>query len=174
MNKKTIISIVLVLLITACNNETDKKTQLVGEWQAFQLENPKLQEMMDEQTAFLDTFGRNSSDQQNIEVYGFSNIDSARDVLKQEMVEYMAMQDHAVKNTKFNFREDGLVIMDFSGQVDSTRWSLSEQGNLVLEPTGDDDQQISMEVLYLTDSILKLQLNEQGMSSTVIFKPADK
>lgn len=176
MKKTLLISLQILVLFTACNPGSDKKQMLTGKWQATDLENQKLKEMMDQQNAFLDTFGVNSTDEHNIAVYGFSNIDSAREVLKQEMVEYMAMQDHAVKNTVFDFRADSIVLMDFSGQVDSAKWMIGDDGNLVLEPVGTDDaaEKINMEIMSLSDTLLKLQLTEQGMSSTVIFKPADK
>ena len=130
---------------------------------------------MGEQTRFLDTFGKNTTDVQNMAMYGFTNIDSARQVLKNEMTEYMAMQDHAVKNTWFDFRKDGMVIMNFSGQMDSTKWQINDEGKLVLdEPAeGGEAGKISMDILSLSDSMLKLQMTEQGMSSVVIFKPAD-
>lgn len=164
------------VLIASCSQTKDKKQLITGKWQAISLENPKLNELMKEQTNFLDTFGRNNTDAQNMEIYGFSNIDSARQILKQEMVDYMAMQEHAVKNTWFEFKKDGKVVMNFSGQIDTTTWHINEQGVLLLDETGDNggEEKIKMEIVSLTDTMMKLQMSEQGMSSMVIFKPADK
>lgn len=173
--KKLSLIFALTVTIVACNTQ-DKKKMLIGKWQAVQLDNPQVIKMMNEQDAFLDTFGKNTSDEQNLEIYGFTNIDSARDVLINEKTEYMAMQDHAVKNTRFEFREDGWVIMDFSGQVDSTEWDINDEGKLTLQKPDNqqDGEDISLEILEVTDTLLRLQMSEQGMSSTVIFKPADK
>lgn len=163
----------LLVLFAACNTK-DKKAQIVGKWQAVDMDNPQLMLMMDEQRAFLDTFGINNTEQQNIDVYGFSNIDSARKVLQEEMDEYMKMQDHAIQNTHFEFRKDGMLIMDFSGQVDSTQWDLDEQNMIVLKVLEGEEEPVNLEVLSVSDTLLKLALKEQGMSSVVIFKPEDK
>lgn len=173
--KKISLLFAVTILIAACSTK-DKKSMLLGKWQAIHLDNPQLIEMMDEQNSFLDTFGKNNTDEQNMEIYGFTNIDSARDILKSEMTEYMAMQDHAIKNTNFEFRKDGWVIMDFSGQVDSTKWKINDEGKLTLNKPENSEgaEDINMEILELTDTMMKLQMSEQGMSSTVIFKPADK
>lgn len=175
MKKILFASVAIAFILSSCKTQ-DKNAELVGKWQAISLENTKLKEMMDMQTAFLDTFGQNNTDEQNIAIYGFSNIDSARENLKQEMVDYMAMQDHAVKNTWFEFRKDGVVIMNFSGQVDTSKWQVNNEGMLVLDETKDAEstEKLKLEILSLTDTMLKLQMSEQGMSSTVIFKPADK
>ena len=174
MKKRLLSGFVIVSMLTACNTQ-DKKEMLTGKWQAVSLENQQLDSLMMEQTRFLDTFGSNTTDIENMAMYGFTNIDSARQVLKNEMTEYMAMQDHAVKNTWFNFRKDGMVVMNFSGQMDSTKWQINDEGKLVLdEPAKQDDMgKISMDILALTDTMLKLQMTERGMSSTVVFKPAD-
>lgn len=174
--KKTMLGFAVVLLVMGSCNTNDKKTMITGKWQAVSLDNPHLAKLMDEQKQFLDTFGKNNTTEQNIEIYGFSNIDSAREANMVEMEEYMAMQDDAVKNTWFEFRKDGIVLMNFSGQVDSTKWHIDDKGALILDETntGSTSGEIKMEILSLTDSMLQLQLNDQGMSSTVIFKPADK
>lgn len=174
MNKTLLSGFVVLSLLTACSTQ-DKKTMITGKWQAVSLENAQLDSLMAEQNRFLDTFGKGTTDAQNMEMYGFTNVDSARVLLKNEMSEYMAMQDHAVKNTWFEFRKDGLVIMNFSGQMDTTKWQINDEGKLVLEePAGEDEMgNMSMDILSLSDTVLKLQMTEQGMSSTVIFKPAD-
>lgn len=167
--------VVLTFALGACTTK-DKKSLITGKWQAVSLENAKLDELMKEQAHFLDTFGRNNTPEQNMEIYGTSNLDSLREMSQKEMVEYMAMQDHAVKNTTFEFKKDGIVIMNFSGQIDTTGWHIGDDGKLTLDETSTtaDGQKITMEILSLTDTMMKLQMNEQGMNSTVIFKPASK
>ncbi len=174
MNRLILSGFVMLMAVASCQTQ-DKKELLTRKWQAISLESPGLDSMMAEQRRFLDTFGRSNTDEQNIAMYGFSNIDSARDMLKNEMTEYLAMQDHAIKNTWFEFRKDSIVIMNFSGQVDSTKWLINEEGALVLEEPagGSKEEKIKMDILSLSDSGLTLRMNEQGMSSTVVFKPAD-
>lgn len=175
MKKIVLLCFAATVALGSCKTN-DKKSLITGKWQAVSLENTGLAEMMKQQGDFLDTFGKNNTPEQNMAIYGFTNIDSAREILKQEMVEYMAMQDHAVKNTWFDFKKDGTVVMNFSGQVDSTKWRIGDDGKLVLDETSAaaNGEKITMEILYLTDTLMKLQMNEQGMNSTVIFKPADK
>lgn len=172
---RILIACITIMLATGCNTK-DKSVMIVGKWQAVKLENPELDSVMAEQKAFLDTFGTSTTDEQNLLIYGFTNVDSARTAVKQEMDEYKAMQDHAVHNTVFEFKQNGWVIRDFTGQVDSTKWRIDDEGMLVLEEveTEDKPQKINMEILSVSDSVLKLRLSEQGMSSTVIFKPAGK
>lgn len=174
--KKTLLGCAVMLIALGSCSTNDKKTMITGKWQAVSLDNPHLVKLMDEQKQFLDTFGKNNTAEQNIEIYGFSNIDSAREANTIEMEEYMALQEDAVKNTWFEFRKDGMVIMNFSGQTDSTKWHIDDQGALILDETntGSTSGEIKMEILSLTDTMLQLQLNDQGMSSTVIFKPSDK
>lgn len=174
MNRTLLSGLVIVTMLAACSTQ-DKKAMITGKWQAVSLENPQIDSLMAEQTRFLDTFGRGTTDEQNMEMYGFTNIDSARALLKNEMSEYLAMQDHAVKNTWFEFRKDGMVIMNFSGQMDTTKWQINDEGKLVLEEKSEGSEMgpLSMDILSLTDTMLKLQMIEQGMSSTVVFKPAD-
>ena len=165
----------MLLALSSCSTQ-NKKNMITGKWQAISLDNPHLAQLMADQKNFLDTFGKNNTPEQNIEIYGFSNIDSAREANMLEMEDYMASQDSAVKNTWFDFREDGIVLMNFSGEMDSTKWHIDKQGALILDEStmGSTTGEIKMEILSLSDTMLKLQLNDQGMSSTVIFKPSDK
>lgn len=168
-----LIGMVVVLGLSSCQAQNKEKL-LTRKWQAISLESEGLDSMMAEQRRFLDTFGRNTTDEENMAMYGFSNIDSARSLLQKEMDDYMAMQDHAIKNTWFEFRKDGMVVMNFSGQEDSTKWHINDEGILVLEESaGSNPGGITMNILSLDDNNLKLQMTEQGMSSTVVFKPAD-
>lgn len=175
MKKNWIMPALLLLLITASCNTQDKRSELVGKWQAVTLDNPQLTEVMNMQKQFLDTFGTHTTAQQNMQIYGFTNIDSGRQALLKEMDDYMAMQDHAVKNTWFEFKKDGKVIMNFSGQVDTSDWTINDAGKLVLdEGKQDTANSIRLDILSLSDTMLKLQMTDRGMNSTVIFKPADK
>lgn len=172
--KKASWLLALPLLLVACK---EKKEDIIAKkWAAASVENPQMDSMIREQQMFLDTFGKNSDAATNLAVYGITNIDSARESLRAQINDYKAMQEHGLTNTWFDFRKDGIVIMNFSGQVDSTKWYFNEDGELVL-----DEQKmkgagsiVKMDVIQLTDTSLKLKFNENGMASTVLFHPDKK
>ena len=67
--------------------------------------------------------------------------------------------------------------MDFSGQVDTVKWSIDKEGKyLTLEESKKSEAAtaIKMEVLELTKEALKLKFTDNGGTSTVSFKPASK
>lgn len=172
--KKLILIFSCTLLIVSCKDS--KKDLISRKWQAVKLENPEMEQMIRDQEVFLDTFGRNADENVNKANYGVTNIDSMRESLKMELNDFKAMQEHAVTNTWFDFRKNGVAIMDFSGQVDSTNWYFDDDGSLILDEmklkgTGN---KIVMQVVELKDDLLKLKFTEDKMTSTVTFKPATK
>lgn len=172
---KSVLTILMMVLLAACTTQ-DKKKMLQGKWQAVALDNPAQDSVLAEQRAFLDTFGNSTTDEQNMEIYGFTNVDSARHEVKKVLDDYMSMQDEAIKNTRFDFRKDGTMITEFKGVVDSANWGINDEGMLEFEQMTSEGtpQKLSMEILYVTDTLLKLRMTENGMSSTVIFEPVDK
>jgi hypothetical protein len=170
----TILLAIAVLSFTACKK--DKKDIIAKKWVATKLENPDMERTLKEQSHFIDTFGTNTDAAANMQLYGFTNIDSGRQVLRAQFEQYKQMQDAAVKNTWFDFRKDGVVRMNFSGQVDSANWYFDDEGVLILDEmkmkgTGST---IKMDIKELTDKTLKLKFNEDGLTSTVTFIPAEK
>lgn len=172
--KKASLLLALPLMLVACKQK--KEDIIAKKWMGISAENPQMDSMIREQQVFLDTFGKNADAATNLAVYGITNIDSARESLRSQIKDYKAMQEHAIKNTWFDFRKDGIVLMNFSGQVDSTKWYFNEDGELVL-----DEQKlkgagsvVKMEVIELTNTSLKLKFNENGMASTVLFHPDKK
>lgn len=172
---KRILSILLVSTV-AVSCQSGKDTQIVGKWQAIATEDPQLDKMIAEQNNFLDTFGSNTTDEQNLEIYGFTNIDSAKNLLRKEMGDYVAMQEDAIKKTTFEFRKDSIAILNFSGQLDSSKWSMNEEGHLLLSEMKNPEQtKIEMEIVTLNDTMLKVKLLGQGQQgSSVVFKPYGK
>ena len=82
----------------------------------------------------------------------------------------------AVIHTVFTFRPDHVAILSFSGAIDSSKWSFDTTGKLVLtemSPNGPAET-MSMEVITLTDSVLKLKMQENNTFSTVTFLPGEK
>lgn len=172
MNK--ILILLVVLFIASCDT-LDKKSSLEGKWQAVDLDNPQLTALMGEQRNFLDTFGTHTTEEQNIELYKSSNVDSIRAVLLKEMDTYMSMQKEVINGTVFEFKKDGTAILNFNGDVDTSKWFIDDAGRLQLtDMKKQNAPDVEMEVLSLNDTSLKLKLLGQGANSTVIFKPVDK
>jgi hypothetical protein len=173
--KKSILLVALPIALAACSQS--KEDMIAGKWQAVKVDNPQQDSFFAEQERFLDTFGKAGDAAANIAIYGFSNVDSARESLKAQLNDYKSMQQHSVENTIFNFDKKGTAIMDFSGQVDTVKWSIDKEGKyLTLEESKKSEAAtaIKMEVLELTKEALKLKFTDNGGTSTVSFKPASK
>jgi hypothetical protein len=174
--KKTTLYLLLVTMITAVSCSKDKKSMLSRKWQASALNSPQMDQVIAEQEHFIDTFGKQTPPVMYDTLFGTSNIDSLRESLKSQLKDYKAMQDHSLKNTWFDFRKDGTVVMNFSGQVDSTKWTLEgkEQKELVLDQSkiSPNGEKIKMNIEKLDAKELKLQFSEGGVSSTITFVPA--
>ena len=158
-------------MLFSCKQAKEKLIQ--RKWQAITLESPQMDAVLKENELFIDTFGTHTDDSTNMIIYGTTNIDSVRQSLRAQFNDYKAMQAHAVKNTWFHFRKDGMVTMNFSGQPDSTLWYFDNEGVLVLDEmrlkgTGN---RIKMNVKTLTEDTLKLTFNEDSVASTVTFIP---
>lgn len=172
MKKITLSLCASILLLAAC--ESKKEDIIQQKWQAIVLDNPDLQKIIDEQSAFLDTVGSHTTPEQNEEIYGMRNIDSAKQSLRRELEDYKAMQQHAVENTWFDFQKDGKMLMNFSGKIDSASWYFDEEGNLMIDEMKlkGAGSKIKMKVLTLQSDTLKLKFEEENMRSTVTFRPA--
>jgi hypothetical protein len=164
--------ILLVFVFASC--QQSKETIIAKKWSAISVEDPKQDEMLKEQELFIDTFGKNNDAATNIKEYGFSNVDSARESLKAEYSDYKKMQEHAIENTWFDFNKNGLVIMNFSGQRDSANWYFDKEGKLILDEPKlkGKGNIIKMDIISITDTLLKLKFAENGGMSTVTFHPA--
>ncbi|MCD6064382.1 MAG: hypothetical protein K0R82_2293 [Flavipsychrobacter sp.] len=172
--KKLLLLVPIVVIFAACKDKKEEK--ITKKWQAVALESPTMDQMIADQAAFLDTFGKNTTPKQNDSLYGTQNVDSMRESLRLQLNDFKSMQEHSVKNTWFHFMKDGKAMMNFSGQPDSTNWYFDEEGALILDEmkmkgTGN---KIKMDVVQLEDTVLKLRFTENGMTSTVTFHPTEK
>ncbi|OSZ78366.1 hypothetical protein CAP35_08920 [Chitinophagaceae bacterium IBVUCB1] len=172
--KKIVILLVSSVLLASC--QQSKEDMIARKWQAVKVDNKQQDSLFDEQEKFLDTFGKNNTEAINMAIYGFTNVDSARESLKAQLKDYRAMQQHAVENTTFNFDRKGTAVMNFSGQIDTVKWTLTKEGKLELEEDGKapEGSKITMEILELTKSALQLKFTDNSGTSTVSFKPAAK
>jgi len=170
--KKIAYLLLLSGILFSCKH--DKKEMLVKTWHGVKLENPQMDSFFTESQMYLDTVGKGHDDASNMALYGVTNMDSLRHVMQQQLDSAKEMQMSAVKNTIFNFRKDSVVILTFSGNVDSSKWYFDTDGSLVLDelsPKQPGGDKVKMEVLALSDTVLKLKFAENGSSSTVTFHP---
>lgn len=173
--KRTIVFILLLSLVCfACKRS--KKEMIIGKWHAVKLENPDMDSFFIKSQAYIDTIGKGHDAATNMQLYGVANMDSMRVILQAQYDSAKGMQALAIENTTFNFRKDSIVVLSFSGSVDSSKWFLDESGSLVLDDLnghGAGDK-ITMEVVSLSDTVLKLKFKENNATSTVTFHPERK
>jgi hypothetical protein len=170
--KKILVCIAFVpVLLTSCKRH--KKDMIIGQWQAFHLQNAQMDSEMLTGQKFIDTVGTHTDAATNMQLYGVANMDSMRHIMQQQMDSMKIIQEEAIKNTVFNFRKDGMAILTFSGRTDSAKWHYDEEGNAIVLDImqGQDDTKLDMEVAALSDTLLKLKFVENGSASTVTFHP---
>jgi uncharacterized protein with NAD-binding domain and iron-sulfur cluster len=171
MKKYIVAALLLSISLYSCKK--GKEDKIARKWQAQELNSPQMDKMLAEQQAFIDTFGKNTDAATNMARYNTADIDSLRHAMQAEVDDFKAMQQHAVTNTWFDIRKNGLAIMNFSGQIDSANWYFDEEGALILDQmklkgTG---SKIVMEIVSLEDTLMKLRFTENGVTSAVSFKP---
>ena len=167
-------AILVCLTLPSCKESGGRK--LIGEWQEVAVINPQLEEAIQEQQVFSDTVGSNTTAEQNKALYGTDNIDNMRASLKINLDSFRQAQYEAVKATRFDFREGGLLYIHSMDGVDSSDWYLDEDGALILDEAKlkGSGNKIRMEIAELSDTLLKLKFTEQYLTSTAVFKPVKK
>lgn len=173
MRKAAICLLASVLLITSCKS---KRQMLVGSWHAVKLENPEMDNFFVNSQNYIDTIGKKNSDSLNMQIYGVTNMDSLRRVLQAQFDTAKAMQSGAVSNTIFRFRDDSIAILTFNGAVDTAKWYMDKQDKLVLDDLHPENKEarVNMEILKITDVVMKLRFREDSSFSTVTFRREGK
>jgi hypothetical protein len=165
--------LLLPIMLWACTSgKNDKRKLLTGVWHANKLENKDMDSFFLNTQTYIDTIGKNSTDEVNKRVYGVTNMDSMRKILQSQYDSAKNMQMDAVKNTIFDFRADSTALLTFNGSIDSSTWTITPAGELViteLHPIEGESEHVTMEILGLTDKELKLRFAENGAYSTVTF-----
>ena len=151
----------------------DKKTMLIRKWRAAKMQSPQVDSVYKANVIYIDTLGKHSDAATNLEMYGTTNMDSIRHLLRHELDSTMAEKMRSVKNTIFNFRKDSILVLSFGGQEDSCKWHFDTKGRLVFTAIDgeDDGSNMDMEVLTLTETEMKLKFTEDGSYSIVTFYP---
>jgi len=173
MNRHIII-LLLPFTLLACRQS--KEELIAKRWKAVSVESPKLDEEIRRQRTFVDTIGANNTPEVNEAQYGVRNMDSMRQVMKQQLELVIARQKESMVNTWLDFHKDGTVIVNFGDRPDTVSWYFEDDGALMLDEmkqkgTG---SKIRMEVITLEKEKLQLRFDENGFSSTASFVPAPK
>ncbi|MBL7719409.1 MAG: hypothetical protein JNL72_11275 [Flavipsychrobacter sp.] len=168
--KKLTVLLLAAATLAAC---TEKREQLLtGNWHAVNQKIPTLDSMLKIRDQFLDTVGQNTTPEQELELYGSSNIDSlireenvAMDLLMKQQKEYL-------EATRLEFRNDGVVVFNLMGRVDSASWSLVEGNELLfdeikLKGAGD---KTTLQVEALTADSMALSFSLDDFTSTISFR----
>jgi hypothetical protein len=173
MTRSVLFIALFALIFFSCKRS--RQETLIGSWHAVKLENPEMDSFFVKSQAFIDTMGKNGDAATNLQVYGVTNMDSLRQAMQHQFDSAKVMQQSSVLNTQFKFRKDSVAILAFNGNVDSAKWHI--EGNiLVMEDMNKETegQKLHMEILALTDTVMKLKFEENGASSTVTFNPDAK
>jgi hypothetical protein len=169
MIKNLVYLFLFTVVLYACKS---KSKTLVGTWHAVKLENPEMDSFFTNSQNYIDSIGKGNSDSTNMAIYGVTNMDSLRRVLQGQYDTAKSMQVNAVTNTTFRFRQDSIAILTFNGVVDSARWYIGTDNKLVLDDLHGENpaQKVAMEILKLSDMVLKLRFMEDSTISTVTFR----
>ncbi len=172
MRKTVLVTSFCALLFASCETQ-DKESELVGTWQAVALDAPDVDKAMQDQMNFLDTMGSSTTPEQNMEIYGIADVSSVRDSLKHVLEEYKLVQKDAIEHTAFEFKTDSIFVRTLNGHTDTGKWYINKAGKLVIVDVKEEMKNLKMDMLSLTDTSMRLQMQEDGVSSTVIFSRID-
>lgn len=165
MKKILIANVMFACLFSACTTQ-DKDAELVGKWQAVDMEAPDVDRARQEQMNFLDTMGDHTTPEQNMEIYGVADVTNLKDSLKEILMNYPKVQAEMLANSSVEFGADSTFISVLNGHADTGKWYINEAGGLIIS---DDVEQAEVKLLSLTDTSLKLEMQREGLASTLIF-----
>ena len=168
--KTTITCLILAsVLLLSCKH--GRKDIMLGKWHGVKLENPEMDSFFNESQHYIDTLGKNNTAETNISLYGTSNVDSIRHELQVQHDSAKAMQTGAVMNTVFDFRNDSIVVISFSGAMDTSKWHLENDQTLIMDEASGaaKGSTTRMEIKGLTKDEMKLEFEEENTRSTVTF-----
>ena len=174
MKRITGCMLLLTVVFFACKSNDQNK--IIGKWHAYKLEN----KMIDSDFIFtqkvIDTLGMGHDDATNMSLYNTSNMDSLRKALQIQHDEAFEVQKNAVKNTIFTLNTNGIAIMSFNGEVDSSKWKLTNNTRLLFSdlkgPEGADST--AMDILVLNDTLLKVRMTKETDTSVIFFRRESK
>ena len=187
MKHTTIYCSLLMMLICACKQDTKKLLvgkwhvvqfdnnlqKIVGKWNAVAMANPAMDSFFKNGQHYIDTVGKNNDAATNKRLYGAANMDSIRLLLQKQFDSARSMQESGVTSTTFYFGPDGVAILSFHGNIDSSSWDLDSAGYLVLDDLNETSkgEKVRMEIMALSDTMMQLKFMENNTYSVVTFHP---
>jgi len=159
--------------ILGCNKSS---RDLSGKWKAVQLENPTLDSFFNESKIYIDSMGSNNNDATNLELYGTTNVDSLRALMREKLKASMDAQENAVNNAYFDLRKDSMAYIEFVGAKDTSIWYLENDSTLVfIEQIGQDKGMATkMNIAAFNEHELVLLLQKESSISKVTFQKISK
>ena len=165
-----------VFMLLSCKE--NKSKTILGEWHGTKWENPTADSFYEQSQLYIDTFGKNHTDQENIALYQYANVDSIRKELQVQHDSARLMQNNAVLGTVFDFQQDSMVYITFGAgaAMDTSKWYIDKDDNVVMEDmnTLAKGNIAKLKILGLKKDELKLQIEDQGTRSSVTFGRASK
>ena len=169
--KNTFLLVFLALGLASCGDQ--KKDLITGKWQAISLENEQLDKDLAEKEKCMDTVGQHTTPEMNMALYGMPNVDTIKSIIRAQIDEARMVQQYTLEHTIFEFRKDKVAVLSFGSHPDSANWYFDDEGALILDDMamkGAGDK-TKMDIVTLSDTLLKLRYTEDGITSTATFKP---
>ena len=187
MKHITLITLLMSLIFVSCKQDKAKLLTgkwkvtkfennlefLIGKWDAVKLANAELDSFFINSQNYIDTVGKKNDAATNLMLYGVANMDSMRIVLQKQLDSAKVIQYAGVTTTSFVFLDNGLAVLSFHGNIDTSTWNIDNEGNLALDDMneGSKGEKVKMEILQLTDTSLVLKFREKDAYSIVSFHP---
>ena len=168
--------LLLSIVLVSCKQNMSKK--IIGTWHGIKLESPDMDAYFANNKNYIDTLGANGDSATNVSIYGSNNIDSLRQILRTQFDSAKNMEYGMVLTSKFKFKPNNEIVMAFGENADSSKYRIVGDTELVLtqikkqDPSAPDS--VTIHILSLSDSILKLQFHEETSVSTVTFRREGK
>jgi hypothetical protein len=155
-----------LVAVVGCKDLPEK--QILGKWRSVRVENAGRDEFFRLSKALIDTIGVGHTDEENMAIYGLTNMDSVRMAMRAEYDSAYAAQVAIETNSVFHFKADSEVVFSFPGRNETGRWYIDDKGELVIEEINADDvvKKMAVAIRTLTANEMKLTFTEEtGMRS---------
>lgn len=168
-----VLAVTLPVIFSSCGG---KKSLIAGSWQGAKVENDEMESFYSNSQKYIDTMGSSKDPRINWELYGVTNMDSMRKEMQLQLDSARAMQRRGLNNTYFVFNKDGKVYISFNGNIDTSKWSIVNDKELIFEEMSGKDRgtKTQMTILNLTENELKLKLTQDSAVSTVTLVRTNK
>lgn len=160
------------LLFFACKNPK-ANNDLLGEWQATELQNPQVDVILEQQKQMLDTMTRLPEAPSYGMQESVANLDSFKANAYRELDAMRQYYKESATETKFTFRKDSVAVLAFPQGADSARFVLEGDSVLVLNERalkGVGEERLTMHIEKLTADSLVLSVPDANNQSVMRFR----